>query len=79
MALAPIAANYVGADPTAITNAQLLRPIDRELPNAVRRKIFHANALTFLGLAGPSGVGRGRGCGGLPLRRCLFEEGDERA
>src|SRR5205085_11724488 len=72
MALAPIAARYVGADPAAITNAQLLRhqdrilfgsdfplipypyeeerpwAIDRGLPETVRRKIFHDNAVAFL-------------------------------
>jgi predicted TIM-barrel fold metal-dependent hydrolase len=77
MALAPIAAQYVGADPAAITNTQLLRhqdrilfgsdfplipydyeeerrwAIDRGLPDVVRRKIFYANALTFLGVTGP--------------------------
>jgi hypothetical protein len=75
MALAPSAAKYVGADPVAITNAQLLRhqdrilfgsdfplipydyeeerrwALDRGLPAAVRRKIFHTNALRFLDLA----------------------------
>jgi len=74
MALAPIARRYVGGDPAAITNEQLLRhqdrilfgsdfplipydyeeerrwAIDRELPEDVRRKIFYANALRFLGL-----------------------------
>jgi len=74
MALAPVAARYVGGNPAAVTNAQLLRhqdrilfgsdfplipyayeeerrwAVDRGLPQAVRRKIFYANALRFLGL-----------------------------
>lgn len=78
MALAPIAARFVGGDPADITDAQLLRhqdrilfgsdfPLipydyeeerrwatDRGLPEPVRRKIFHTNALRFLGDAIPS-------------------------
>jgi hypothetical protein len=73
MALAPIAARYVGAAPATITDAQLVRhqdrilfgsdfplipydyeeerrwAVDRGLPATVRRKIFHDNALRFLG------------------------------
>jgi predicted TIM-barrel fold metal-dependent hydrolase len=79
MALAPIASRYVGGDPTAITNDQLIRhqdrilfgsdfplipydyeeerrwAIDRGLPDAVRRKIFYANAVRFLGLDAQEG------------------------
>ena len=81
MALAPIAARYVGADPGAITNAQLLRhqdrilfgsdfplvpydyeeerrwAVDRGLGATVRRKIFHDNAVRFLGPADANASG----------------------
>jgi predicted TIM-barrel fold metal-dependent hydrolase len=74
MAMAPIAARYVGGDPVNITTDQIVRhqdrilfgsdyplipydyeeerrwAVDRGLPEAVRRKIFYANALRFLGL-----------------------------
>ena len=74
MAMAPQAAAYVGGEPVAVSDAQLVRyqdrvlfgsdfpliPYDydeerrwaweRDLPDAVRRKIFHDNAVRFLGL-----------------------------
>jgi predicted TIM-barrel fold metal-dependent hydrolase len=72
MALAPAAGRYVGADPSAIADAALIRyqdrilfgsdfpllPYDydeerrwaweRDLPDDVRRKIFHDNAARLL-------------------------------
>jgi uncharacterized protein len=74
MAMTPLATRYVGADPGAVSDADLLRHQDRvlfgsdfplipydydeerrwawerPLTDTVRRKIFHDNALRFLGL-----------------------------
>ena len=77
MAMTPLATRYVGADPSAVSDAALVRHQDRilfgsdfplipydydeerrwawarQLDDAVRRKIFHDNAVTFFCGRGP--------------------------